>query len=326
VAARTGDCVLGIDVGGTKMASAAVDRAGNILLRMDVASPSDDGEMMVSTLVDLARHTIAACSEKNLGVAAVGLGAAGFVLAAQGLMISSPNIAWADVPLKMVLTDGTGLPSFIDNDGNAAALGERFAGVCRGVDDFVYITLGTGIGGGVFSGAKLLRGHRGTAGELGHMIVEPDGPLCACGGRGCLEVMASGTALEREAARLMAARPESALNGLCGGNPERLTGEMVSEAAEAGDAAALEAFARVAYYLGLGIVSLIHIFDPRMVVIGGGVSHSGHLLLDEVNRVVAERGIPALVESTSIVVSTLGTEAGILGAAALAWEGIGRLP
>lgn len=320
------DCVLGIDVGGTKTACAAVDADGRILLRADIASPADDADLMIRSLLDLIADTIADCGSQGLSVVGVGLGAAGFISFEGGMLMCSPNIAWSDVPLVAIMSERTGLACFLDNDANVAAHGERFAGVCRGVDDFVYLTLGTGIGGGIFIGGRIYRGHRGTAAEPGHMVMEPGGPPCTCGQRGCLEALASGTALEREASRLARSMPAPVLTRLCGGDLSRVTGEMVSQAAEEGDLAALEAFARVAYYLGLGIVNLIHIFDPEMVVIGGGVSHSGHLLLDETRRAVLDNGIPRLVDGVTIALSTLGTQAGLLGAAAMAWEGIGRLP
>ena len=320
------DCVLGIDVGGTKTACAAVDADGRILLRADIASPADDADLMIRSLLDLIADTIADCGSQGLTVVGVGLGAAGFISFESGMLMCSPNIAWSDVPLVAVMFERTGLACFLDNDANVAAYGERFAGVCRGVDDFVYLTLGTGIGGGIFIGGRIYRGHRGTAAEPGHMVMEPGGPPCTCGQRGCLEALASGTALEREASRLARSMPAPVLTRLCGGDLSRVTGEIASQAAGEGDPAALEAFARVAYYLGLGIVNLIHIFDPEMVVIGGGVSHSGHLLLDETRRVVKESGIPRLVDGVTIALSTLGTQAGLLGAAAMAWEGIGRLP
>lgn len=307
------------------MACAAVDAAGAVLFRLDISSPSDNGESMVGALLDLIGESVESCAGLGLAVRAVGVGAAGFILQPEGIMLESPNIAWRMVPLKRLIAGRTGLPSFLDNDANVAAMGERFAGVCRGVDDFVCITLGTGIGSGIYSGGSICRGHRGTGAEIGHMVVDPEGPPCECGGRGCLESLASGTALEREASRLAGDDPGSALMSACGGDLAGLTGEMVARAAGEGDPVALQAFRSVAYYLGLGIVSVIHALGPEKVVLGGGVSASGHLLLDEVRRVVAERGIPVLVEPVGIELSTLGTLAGLIGAAALAWEGIGAL-
>jgi glucokinase len=281
---------------------------------------------MVESLLELVTGGVDSCRAGDLEVEAVGIGAAGFILRKQGLLMESPNISWEKVPLRSIVSERVGVPVFLDNDANAAAAGERFAGVARGVDNFIYMTLGTGIGGGICIGGKVYRGQRGTAAEIGHMSLDPNGPECACGRRGCLETLASGTALEREAVRLARENPGSLLHGSSASEPERVTGEMVSAAAGKGDHAALGAFATVAYYLGLGIVNLVHLLDPEMVVIGGGVSRSGHLLLDEVRRVVAEKGIPSLVRDVSIVLSTLGNDAGVIGAAATAWEGIGVLP
>ena len=163
-------------------------------------------------------------------------------------------------------------------------------------------------------------------GEFGHMSLDPDGPPCACGRRGCLESLASGTALEREAVRLASGDDGSLLHALSTSDPGSVTGEMVSEAAERGDGAALGGFENVGHYLGLGIINLVHIFDPEMVVLGGGVARSGHLLLDRVREVVAEHGIPSLVSDVTIVLSALGGDAGVVGAAALAWEGKSSQP
>jgi len=319
------ECVIGADLGGTKIAAGAVDSRGAIILRHEATSPAADGERMVSTLMEMISSSADAARSEGFNVMAVGIGAAGFILHDDGILIESPNIAWSDVPLRRLAAEATSLPAFLDNDANAAAAGEHFAGVCQGVDDFVYLTLGTGIGGGIFINGKIYRGYRGTAAEPGHITIDPEGPLCGCGRKGCLEAMASGTALEREAARLAEENPGSLLLEMTGGDTELITGEMVSAAAERGDPAALGAFTYVASSLGLGIVNLMHLFDPEMVVLGGGVSRSGHLLMDELNKYVADHGIPALTEGTTIALSALGGDAGLVGAAAMAWEGIGGL-
>jgi glucokinase len=245
------------------------------------------------------------------------------VLRDEGILMSSPNIAWKLVPLREMVARATGLPVFLDNDATAAAAGERLIGVAKGVDDFVLVTLGTGIGGGICSGGSILRGHRGTAAEVGHMVVDPAGPLCGCGRRGCLEALASGTALEREAVRLASKDPGSVLHEASTTDPGSVTGEDVASAAHAGDAAAAAAFENISWYLGLGIANLVHLLDPELVVLGGGVSRSGDLFIDTVRDVVASTGIPDLVRDVRIELSTLGGDAGVIGAAAIAWEGIG---
>ncbi|MBU4490672.1 MAG: ROK family protein [Actinobacteria bacterium] len=322
VCADGNGCVLGIDIGGTKIAVAAVDAGGEMLVEGEFPSPSRDGDAMVEAFGSLIGREFDRYREKGLDVRAVGIAAAGYILQGEGILLESPNIAWRMVPLRQIAVEVTGLPAFLDNDANGAAAGERFVGAARGVDDFVYLTLGTGVGGGVYVGGKPLRGHRGMGAELGHIVIDPNGPVCGCGHRGCLEVFASGTALGREAAGVVAGDTDSVLLEMAGGEAGRITGKMVSRAAERGDRAALRAYEIWSGYLGMGIVDLIHIFDPELVVLGGGVSESGHLFIDSVRRAVSERGIASLVEGVRIVLSELGNEAGVVGAAGLAWEGI----
>ncbi|MBU1670979.1 MAG: ROK family protein [Actinobacteria bacterium] len=322
-AGRTRDqVVIGVDVGGTNIRAARVGSDGRVFQRFESPSPARDQEMMVDALVAVVAEAVAAGGGRG-EVRAVGLGAAGYVLHETGVVMEAPNIAWRDVPLRSVVSERAGLAVFLDNDANAAAAGEHLFGVARGVDDFVYLTLGTGIGGGIFIDGKVYRGRRGTAAELGHVTVDPTGPVCGCGRRGCLEALASGTALEREAERLVALDPGSVLHGMSGGDSPGLEGEAVARAAEEGDRAALAAFEYVSLWLGIGIVNFIHVFDPELVVLGGGMARSGHLLLDSVRRSVAEHGIGSLVRDARIELSCLGGDAGVVGAAAMAWEGIG---
>ncbi len=316
------DCVVGVDLGGTKISCGVMDSSGKIVLSKTIQSSSQEQRLMLQALVGLIDEMLKSSRDAFFNPRAVGIGAAGFILQPEGVVLESPNIRWKNVELKKILGDATGLPVFVDNDANAAALGEKFAGICKGVDNFVYLTLGTGIGGGICIGGKIYRGHKGTAAEIGHMVVDPEGPTCGCGRKGCLEALASGTALEREAARAARKYPDSILNHMCSNDLEGITGENVAEAAEAGDKAALEVFSYVSHYLGIGIVSLIHIFDPELVVLGGGIARSGGLILDGLRKVVEERGIPSCIEGTQIVLSSLGTSAGMIGAAVLAGEGI----
>lgn len=312
--------VVGVDVGGTKISAARVDISGKILWRRQVGTPAEDGEAVVGALVAASREAAEG------GARAIGVGAAGFILFEEGIVMESPNIAWSEVPLREIVSEATGVPAALDNDANAATAGERLAGVARGSDDFIYLTLGTGIGGGACIGGKVYRGHRGTASEFGHMVVEPEGPLCGCGRRGCLETLASGTALAREARRLAGSKPDSLLNSLSGGDPGVITGEMVSEAAARGDPDSLEAYSLISDYLGLGIANLIHAFDPEMVVLGGGMARAGRLLLEGVREAVRRHGVATLISGTTVALSALGGDAGVVGAAALAWEVCGRLP
>ncbi len=305
------------------MAMAAFTEGEKILFRRDTRSPSTDGELVVATLVDLLRSGAIECRERAFECSAVGIGAAAFVNFAEGLLIESPNIAWTMVPLRSIVERETGLSVYLDNDANVAALGELRYGVARGVSNFIYLTLGTGIGGAICIDGSIYRGTGGTAAELGHVVIDPEGPVCGCGRKGCLEALASGTALVREAELFAENHPESLMNAACAGD-EKLDGKAVARAAEQGDTAALEAFDRISFYLGMGVANLIHTFDPEMVVLGGGVSESGAFLLEGVRRSVREHGIEALVAGVRVELSSLGNDAALLGAAELAREGSRR--
>jgi glucokinase len=215
---------------------------------------------------------------------------------------------------------------FVDNDGNASALAEHRAGSARGVDHALVLTLGTGIGGGLILNGELYRGSRGGAGELGHMEIDFDGPPCTdnCPGRGCAELYVSGTALVREARRVAAERPDSAL-GRALAESRTLAGPLVTELAHDGDPAAVEVVELLGMRLGIVITSLLNIFNPQMVVVGGGVIAAGELLLEPARAVVAERTLPYLRNGLRIVPAHFGIEAGMVGAAALAYEGLSRL-
>lgn len=317
------ECILAVDAGGTKIATAVVDAGGDILEETIIASPSYDGDKMVETFRNSVATSAKNCRKKGIDVKAVGIAAAGYILYKEGVLIEAPNIAWRMVPLKMIAAETAGVPAFLDNDTICAAAGERFFGAAKGVDDFICLALGTGIGGGAYVGGKLLRGNRGMAAEFGHITVDPDGPVCGCGRKGCLEAYASGTALGRTAAELASENQATTMIEIAGGNLSLINGRTVTTAAEQGDKLAMETLAIWSNRLGLGIANLIQIFDPKLVVLGGGVSESGNLFLALVREAVLEHGIRSLVEGIPIVLSALGNKASIIGAAALALEGLG---
>jgi glucokinase len=217
------------------------------------------------------------------------------------------------------------VPVFVDNDGNTAALAEHRAGAARGASEAIVLTLGTGIAGGLILRDELYRGAVGAAGEIGHMVIDFDGPDCVgnCPNRGCAELFTSGTALVREAERLAAIRPESGLAQLIR-EGRTLAGPLVTELAHDGDQAAIEAIELIGFGLGIVICNLINIFNPQVVVIGGGVIAAGELLLRPARTVVAERVLPFLAGDMRIVPARFGVEAGMVGAAALAFDQIAR--
>jgi glucokinase len=208
----------------------------------------------------------------------------------------------------------------VENDANAAALGEAWVGAGRGVRDLVYITVSTGIGGGLILGGRLYRGANGTAGEIGHTIIDPEGPRCHCGNRGCLEVLASGTAIAAEAREGVARGERTSLQRLAG-RPESLTAAEVAEAARRGDAFAAGIYRRAGSRIGLVLSNLLTLVNPALIVIGGGVSKTGDLLFGPIREVLAARRYPAPALGARVVPAGLGDDAGIIGAAALVYHG-----
>jgi glucokinase len=306
---------IGVDIGGTKVAALLVDTGGRVLDRTERATPRDDLEASIETVVAAARDV------RSDDVVAVGIGAAGLVDFAAGAIRFAPNNAWRETPLRDRVSDALGLPSLLDNDANAAAWAEYRFGAGRGTQELLCVAVGTGIGGGIITGGRLLRGARGFGGEIGHTIVEPGGPRCGCGNEGCWEQVASGFAIQRLGREAARRESGSALASLAGGDPDGVTGRMVTRAARSGDPVAVAILAGVGRRLGEGIAGLINVLDPELVVVGGGASEAGDLLLDPARE--ASRGA---VEGrrhrpeVPILAAELGNDAGAIGAATLALE------
>jgi len=265
---------IGLDIGGTKIAGGVVTAGGVVLERTRVPTPPADEAATLAAMVAVVDELRA----RHPRVDAVGVGAAGMVEWPRGRLRWAPHNAYRRLELRRLLHERTGLPTVVDNDATAAAWAEARFGAGAGTDDLVLVAVGTGIGGGLVLDGAVYRGTAGLGGEVGHMIVAPDGDPCDCGNRGCLETMASGSALGRAARAVAAADPGGRLATLAGG-PQRVTGEIVFQAAKEGDQAAIALFERTGYWLGVGIASLITIFDPDMVVVGGGLAATGELLL-----------------------------------------------
>jgi glucokinase len=307
---------IGVDVGGTKVAAGVVDPAGQLLASTRRETPSHDVTKVEDAIVDGVRELTA-----SYDVAAIGVGAAGFVDSRRSMVLFAPNLAWRETPLRAALEQRLGLPTVVENDANAAAWGEARFGAGRGEDHVVVLTVGTGIGGGIVLDGHLLRGRFGVAAEIGHLNIVPDGRRCGCGLQGCWEQYASGRALVQEAQEQASASPAMAkeLLAMAGGSPEAITGPMVTKAAQAGDVAALGCFDELGRWLGRGMAQLAAILDPGVFVIGGGVSSAGALLRQPAeqtyNKQLTGRGHRP---SADIRLAELGPEAGIVGAADLA--------
>jgi glucokinase len=306
---------IGIDVGGTKTAAARVDVDGSVLAREILPTPADDMGATLETMVKTARAVMTS------DVGAVGVAAAGLVESSTGILRFAPNLAWRDAPLVAHLEAELGLPVVADNDNTAAAWGEYRFGAGRGYADVLLVGVGTGIGGGIVSGGKLFRGAHGFAGEIGHIVMDPSGPLCGCGNHGCWEQLASGQAVTRAGRKAVLDRAETSLVERSGGQADRVTGSMVAEAARAGDMVAVSILTDVGRWLGTGIAGLVNILDPEIVVLAGGVAEAGDLLLGP-----ARAGFRAAVEAVDhrpevpVVPAELGGDTGVVGAAALVLE------
>jgi glucokinase len=305
----------GIDVGGTKIAGGVVDEAGTILEEHRVESPATDVHAIEEAIEKLVTEL-----RTRHDIAAVGVGAAGYIDRNRSVVLFAPNLAWRDLDLKADLERQLDLPVVVENDANAAAWGEFQFGAGHDVDDLLLVTVGTGVGGGVVLDGSLYRGAFGVGAEIGHMRVVPDGIRCGCGNRGCFEMYASGTALVREARAAAAAGSLLAADLIerAGGDAAGITGPLITEAARDGDTFALEQLAEIGRWLGEGIASLTAVLDPAVVVIGGGVSAADELLLDPVRHAFAAqltgRGHRPMLE---IRKAMLGNRAGLIGAADL---------
>ena len=309
---------VGVDVGGTKVNALLVDEGGRVLARAIVPTPAQDMGATVRALVEAAQAVL------TPEVTAVGVGAAGMVALGSGHLLSAPNIAWRDLALKEVVEQATGLPVQVDNDCTAAAYGEWRVGAAAGIPDVLYVGVGTGIGGGLVVDGRLYLGAHGYAGEIGHLVVEPEGLPCGCGNRGCWETVASGAAIARDGRRAVTRHAHSLLAEMAGGVPDAVTGDMVSEAAAQGDPAARGILAEVGARLGQGIAGLVNVLDPSLVVVGGGASVAGEPLLAPTRH-----AFRAAVEGRGerpdvpIVVAALGPDGAAIGAALRAMDAVG---
>jgi len=307
---------IGIDVGGTKIAGGVVDKDGTLLEEHRVRSPAADPQEVERAIVDLV-DTL----RNDRDIAAVGVGVAGYVDKARSVVMFTANMAVRDLDLRADLEKLLDLPVVVENDANAAAWGEFAFGAGADVDDFLLITIGTGVGAGIVLDGHLHRGAFGVAGEVGHMRVVPDGRPCGCGNRGCLEQYTSGTALVREARAAIAAGDArgSTVLDRAGGDLSQVTGPLLTQAARDGDAFAIEQLATLGRWLGEGIAALTAVLDPAVAVVGGGVSAAGDLLLEPAREAFADaligRGHRPMLEIRPAI---LGNRAGIVGAADLA--------
>jgi glucokinase len=311
--------VIGIDAGGTKLLGGVVDEGLVVHHRVHRTWRGGDRAETLDIFVESVEEVRAAAPD----VGAVGFGIPALVEWETGVSRWSTHLPLADVRFRDVMSERLGLPVVVDNDANAALLAEARFGAARGVSHAVLVALGTGIGSGLLLDGRIYRGARGLGAEIGHMVVDLHGPDCqgSCPGRGCLEVMASGSTIGREGRAAAAAAPDSALGRRVAADQE-ITGGIVTELAHAGDAAAVSVLTQIGRRLGYGLVGVVNVFNPELIVIGGGALAAGELLLGPAREVVAERALPPVREMVSIVPAEFGDESGMLGAALLALDSL----
>jgi glucokinase len=305
---------IGVDLGGTKMLLGVLDEASKTVWESRERSAGEGEEELVELLV----REIEEARAERPGVAAVGMGIPARIDHARGLAVAAVNLPIENLPIRDLVFERTGLPAFVDNDANVAALAEHLCGAARGAENAVMLTIGTGIGGGLILGGEIYRGSTGAGAELGHMAIQMDGPRCqgSCPNRGCVEALASGTALGREALAAAEANPDSALGELLAqGRP--VDGKAATAAAQDGDETAIGVFELVGSRLGVALAGYANIFEPEAIVIGGGVIAAGDLLLEPARRELAARALPPM-NRTPVLEAELGEDAGMIGAAAMA--------
>jgi glucokinase len=307
--------VIGVDLGGTNLRTALLDDCGESLEKHKETTEASEGYQKVFEKLLLNINRMRRNADlRGTKVVAVGVGAPGVIHAHRGVVVASPNFPdWNNLPLKQLLEDALEVPVFLENDANAAALGEQWRGAGKGINSMIYLTLGTGVGGGIVHEGRIWQGADGMAGEVGHMTIFPDGRQCGCGNRGCLEMYASSRGI-------VMSYLEALKEGRGGQDRRDITSAEVYRSARDGEPLATLVMQQMGRYLGIGIASLINIFNPEMVVIGGGVKDAWELFMEGTRTEIKKRAFAYPAERTRIVPSVLGDDAGIVGAGAIALQ------
>lgn len=312
------ELAIGIDLGGTKIAAAVLDRHGDAHGELSAPTPTASAEEVVAQTIALAQGLLSSLSQREQ-VVAIGIGAPGTVDFSTGRVIFAPNLPLRDLELKNLLEREMGLPAFVDNDGNLAALGESTFGAGKSARNLIMLTLGTGIGGGIIVDKRLYRGIGGSAGEIGHMILNtPEA------GRALdFEALASGSALVGFVRRKLNRGEASQVLDLVGDDPGKITGGAIADAARLGDPISRMAFEEIAHWLGMGLASIANIFNPELILLGGGMIGSADLFLESARKTMITTAISPNGEQAKIALAHLGNRAGLLGAGALAFSSVG---
>ena len=313
--------VIGVDMGGTKILSAVVNASGNILATAKIPTQAkDDTSIVIDRISDCIKEAFKKSEVSENTIRAIGIGAPGPLDPETGVVIFAPNLGWKDVPLKKELEVRIGIPTFVDNDVNVGTLGEHTYGAGRGVQNLVGIFVGTGIGGGIILNGELFHGASKTAGEIGHIIVQEGGPKCGCGNRGCLEALASRTAMTKQLRNaIMKKGKKSAITKLTDGDLQQIRSGTLAKALRSKDKLTQNVFKKATKYLGVGIGSIVNFLNPDMIVLGGGVVEAlDKDFIKDIRKAAKKYALPDTLKGVQIVRAQLGDDAGVLGAAALA--------
>jgi glucokinase len=312
--------IIGIDLGGTKIGTGLVSVHGEVLASDYQPTDAIQGQdAVIKRMVEAAHRVMAEAGVSVNDISGVGIGSPGPLDIPKGMLIDPPNLpTWRNVPLRQIVQDRLGVPAYLENDANAAAIGEYLYGAGQGTRNMIYVTVSTGIGGGLILNGQIYHGVNGSAGEIGHMTIMPRGPHCGCGNRGCLEALASGTAIAREGQELVNRGVPTLIAEIVKDAPYSVSAKNVVDAMNRGDAYATEIVTQAMYYLGVGMANLVNLFSPEMIVIGGGLSNLGNALLDPVRRAIRLRAFPSAAEHVTVRLAKLGAEVGIVGAAGAA--------
>ncbi len=310
------DRIIGVDLGGTQIRAALFDARAQILAQTAQETRAPQGAEAVFARI---AASIRAIADEWARVQGIGVGAPGPLDPWRGIILQAPNLPKLnDFPLRARLEKEFAAPAFVGNDANVAALAEHRYGAGRGHSDMIYITISTGIGGGIICNNQLLLGARGFAGEVGHQILDPNGPPCNCGNTGCLEALASGPAIERAARDALAQGRDSKLRALSEGDLEKISGALITRAAQEGDALALEIYARAGHFIGAGLVNLLHIFDTQLFILGGSVAkHAWEFLYPTLRATFDKSALRSMRGGVGIVPAQLGDDVGLIGAMTL---------
>lgn len=315
---ETDGVYIGVDLGGTNIKAIAMTESGGRLCEMNVQTETDRGpDSVMEKMVSLIQDVVKSCGGRETRHRAVGVAAAGIVDMERGMCRFLPNLpGWTDIPIVRELSGKVNLNTFLINDVRAMTLAEKSYGAGKGVKNFICIAVGTGIGGGIVIDGNLYFGSEGLACEIGHQIIEPQGPRCTCGSQGCLEALASGSNITFQAMRIVKQGAMTIMRDMVENDLNRITPRVVADAARQGDPCALEIWEREAYYLGLGLANLVVVLNPEMIIIGGGVSEAFDLMVDGVRKTLRERvKLGHDLDRIRITRSQLKDLAGAVGAA-----------